>query len=271
MCDGRRLGDARVSFWTAVPTFRPPTMLRSRIASIDIIESSSGDTTVLPSSSVVLGMQFAGSVRAGRTALTPAGVTGLAGAIFVAMTKTPDIFTNVHKGIRRALFSACTALGRAGNDAEAQTQARAVLTEALRFVAHHGDNEDVLLLPILEQRAPDLAAQMKRAHHALDKARERLGDLPFERLYLATCSFTASYLEHMSDEELVFEPRIREVLSIEDLTSFGQRSVQRTAPADQRMMLGWMLPAMVREEASAFLARLPEALADELRKLVDSN
>jgi hypothetical protein len=41
--------------------------------------------------------------------------------------------------------------------------------------------------------------------------------------------------------------------------------VQRTAPADQRLMLGFMIPAMASSDAVEILGRLPPALADELR------
>jgi AraC-like DNA-binding protein len=50
--------------------------LTHRIASIDVVESS-GALTVLPSAGAVLGFQFRGRVRAGKTLLAQAGVTGL--------------------------------------------------------------------------------------------------------------------------------------------------------------------------------------------------
>jgi len=182
----------------------------------------------------------------------------------------PDLFTNVHKGIRRALFAACAALGRAQGDADREREARALLTQALRFVEHHGENEDVLLLPLLRERLPEVHARLSDAHAALDAARSSLStaaSLP--ALYLDACAFTSHYLAHLDEEERALEPRIRAVLSAEEAMDFGRRSVQRTAPGDQRMMLGWMLPAMTREDAARFLARLPPDLAAELRALTE--
>jgi hypothetical protein len=69
----------------------------------------------------------------------------------------------------------------------------------------------------------------------------------------------------------VFEPAIRALLSEDEAASFGRRSIERTARADQRTMLGWMLPAMTRADAEAFLIRLPAAVASELRPLVASS
>jgi hypothetical protein len=188
------------------------------------------------------------------------------------MTTTPDIFTNVHKGIRRALFDACLALGRAGDGGAADATARRILQEALRFVAHHGENEDVLLLPLLQGRAPEIAARMADAHRRIDDAlatlTARAADAPTHALYLETAAFVALYLEHMREEEQELEAGIRAALGADALAGFGRGSVERTAPADQRMMLGWMLPAMPRAEAESFLGRLPREVAEELGRLL---
>src|SRR5690606_20751738 len=123
----------------------------------------------------------------------------------------PDLFTNVHKGIRKALFEACEALGRATDDNV--TVARERLREALRFVAHHGENEDQLLLPRLERAAPEIHRRLQAAHAevaaasvALEAAVERA---PVQTLYLRACEFLSLYLEHMREEEVDLEGSIR--------------------------------------------------------------
>lgn len=188
------------------------------------------------------------------------------------MTK-PDIFTSVHKGIRRALFEACLALGRAGESREEGAAARRLLQEALHFTKHHGENEDLLLLPVLRDRAPAIAARMERGHGtiggALAALEARAEDAPVDELHFAAGAFIALYLEHMREEEQDLEPAILAAVDADALAAFGRGSVERTAPADQRMMLGLMLPAMPRAEAEAFLGRLPGALAAELRHLVE--
>lgn len=191
------------------------------------------------------------------------------------MTTTTDIFTNVHKGIRRALFEACIALGRSGDGGEKSAAARRLLQEALRFVRHHGENEDVLLLPLLQHRAPEIAARMEDAHRRIDGAltmlEARAAEAPTHELYLQAGAFVALYLDHMREEEQEFEPRIRATLDADALAGFGRGSVERTAPGDQRMMLGWMLPAMPQAEADAFLKRMPRALAEDLDRVLGSN
>lgn len=186
----------------------------------------------------------------------------------MTQTTQPDLFTNVHKGIRRALFSACVDLGRADGDAERERAARTQLIDALHFVAHHGENEDQLLLPLLRERAPEALARLSGAHAVLDRARAALlTEQSTSTLYLAACAFTAQYLAHMDEEEHSLEPLIRQALSIDQMLEFGRLSVARTAPQDQRMMLSWMLPAMTPADVGAFLARLPPSLATELEPL----
>jgi hypothetical protein len=182
---------------------------------------------------------------------------------------SPDLFTNVHKGLRHALFSACEALGSAAGEPKLEAFARSQLAEVLRFVAHHGDNEDTLLLPLLTERAPGISAQLKRAHAELDEAAMELrSERPCEELYRAACAFTARYLQHLDDEERLFEPQIRALLGPEEISEFGRRAVERTPPPEQRTMLGWMLPAMAPRDAQALLSRLPAPLAAELRAVL---
>ncbi len=187
----------------------------------------------------------------------------------------PDIFTNVHKGIRTALFAACAALGRAGGDEALGVSARARLREALHFVAHHGENEDALLLPLLEYSAPEVFGRIERAHAAVNGALEILqrsiDASPLDELYHRTCAFTALYLEHMREEECDLEPLIRAALATEQLAGVASESVARTPPADQRMMLSFMVRAMPRADAAALCARLPAALRQELLPLIGND
>lgn len=58
-------------------THRLHAALRSRVVSIDVVEADGGAAVVLPSTSVVLGIQFRGRVSAGEGYLALAGVTGI--------------------------------------------------------------------------------------------------------------------------------------------------------------------------------------------------
>jgi hypothetical protein len=189
------------------------------------------------------------------------------------MTNRPDLFTNVHKGIRRALFSTCLALGKA-RDETVSAALRAELRRVLHFVRHHGENEELLLLPMLAETAPVVHGRMRAAHAEIDALllalEGRVDGGGATELYHGLCELAARYLEHMREEELELEPRIAAALTLEQMHEFGRASVARTAPEDARVMLGWMLPAMPPSQAREFLARLPPELERELRGLVDA-
>ena len=131
--------------------------------------------------------------------------------------------------------------------------------------------EDALLLPALEGKAQELVRELQRDHEALHgrivALREALGSASCDELYAGACAFTAAYFEHMHEEEQRHEAVIRAHLSVDELTTFARKSVERTAPSDQRMMLGFVVPAITDADANALLARLPAALASELRLL----
>ena len=176
---------------------------------------------------------------------------------------TIDLFHNVHKGIRHALFDAIFALGRSDGDA------RERLRNALRFTAHHGRNEDVLVVPLLTARLPSVATRMRMAHEAMDRMLYQLrrdvdGDTPIAELYSRACRFTCAYLEHVAEEEELIDPAIRAAYSDEELAFVGRESMARTSPEDARVMLTLMLPSLTVEDAAAYLAKLPPALATEL-------
>lgn len=186
----------------------------------------------------------------------------------LALMKTPDLFVNVHKGIRHALFQSVRQLGRK------EPAARQTLLTTLRFVAHHGENEDVLLIPLARARAPELAARMEAAHAHVNTAllalQRSAADAELDALCTQTNRFLAAYLAHMDEEENVFDAELRAALTPEDLAAFGKQSVERTAPADQLMMLGFILPSMPRAEAELFLGRVPPATAATLRAQLDA-
>ncbi|MEW5853649.1 MAG: hemerythrin domain-containing protein [Myxococcota bacterium] len=189
----------------------------------------------------------------------------------MSTTKTPDIFANVHKGIRRALFEVCTALGRAGTDETKGHNAKSQLKEVLHLVAFHGENEDVVLLPVLAQRAPQVFQRMQAAHEkvgaALNALRSDVDTQPAWELYPRLAAFISQYLEHMREEEEDLQPLIRAVISSEEIAGLGRASGERTATADRTMMLTWMLPALPRADAEEFLSRMPPAVAERLRSL----
>lgn len=183
------------------------------------------------------------------------------------MTERPDVFTNVHQGIRRALFEASTALARAPGDPESERSALQLVDDALLFVTRHGENEDALLLPLLAVRAPEIAARMSDAHRRIETELDAVRALRARNapdLYLRLSLFIAHYLEHMYEEEHELEPHIRAAIGDSELATEGQRAVARVDPGERFRMLRLMLPALPIAAARAMLENMPEAVVQEL-------
>lgn len=180
----------------------------------------------------------------------------------------PDLFTNVHKGIRKALFDLVLALGRAADAPAASQRERALARDVVGFLRQHGDNEDALVLPLLEARAPDVFDRMRGAHAEVDAVIDAFAaavdDAPTSALYTAACHLTSTYLDHTRTEEVELERRIRSVLTDDELRAVGAESVSRTPEAQRPVMIAFVLAAIPRAQAEAHLAKLPPDLAAAL-------
>lgn len=188
------------------------------------------------------------------------------------MTDRPDVFTHVHQGIRRALFDASTALARAEGDPAAQHVALSLVEDALLFVTRHGENEDALLLPLLDGRAPEISARMRDAHQRIENELETIRKLHARRapdLYLRFSLFIAHYLTHMAEEELELEPHIRAAVSDAELIEGGKRAVTRVDPEERMRMLRLMIPALPLRAARSLLERLPPDVAQKFASIDD--
>lgn len=181
----------------------------------------------------------------------------------------PDLFTNVHKGLRKALFELVLALGRAEASPAASGAERALAREVVHFLRIHGENEDVLILPLLETRKPEVFRRLESAHvevaAAIDRFAKLIDDASSPALYHAACHLAALYLEHMNLEELELEKHMRDALSLEEAAAVGPQSVARTPEAPRRRMIALILDAVPPAEAEALLAKLPPPVATAWR------
>src|SRR4051794_36661852 len=127
-----------------------------------------------------------------------------------------DLFREVHKGLRHALFDLTAAAGAVdAADAAARCDlATSVRTTVELFHSHHG-HEDDFVKPLLDTVAPALSAIVDAGHEEIDGRLDSLmrTAASLERstgadavvvalaLYHELATFTARYLDHMAFEE----------------------------------------------------------------------
>ncbi len=191
------------------------------------------------------------------------------------MSRPPDVFTPVHKGLRKALFDLCLQLGRADASSPAVFEAgRKHAADVIRFVDHHTIAEDTLLLPLLQQRAPVYFERLTQSHRGLEAA--RLGfvaalDADAPTLYRHACTFTAAHLEHMHEEEHVHLPVIHIHVTTEELHDFERQASVLAPLEDRQAMVRHMVEALNGAELDELFSKLaqviPEGALRELQAL----
>jgi len=178
-----------------------------------------------------------------------------------------DVFKNVHKGLRSALFNLALQAGLvdAGRPDELDAL-KAQARDAFRFLEHHASNEDRFLFPMMEAKslpdAPrlradhaDLESEVDRLRRALDRT-DAGSRSDLQGFYLALNRFIGRYLRHLDEEEANLLPLLQEAFSDAELARFSRQSVAATAPPDQAMMLGHMFPAMQASDLRSFFENL---------------
>jgi hypothetical protein len=189
-----------------------------------------------------------------------------------------DLFTTVHKAIRRELFEAVEAVGRTdfGNAAETAATAES-LRFLMRLLAEHAEHEEDWTFGVLERHSPELARELTSDHAKLDGAQEEILRL-LERLPAADASLrqslgrrvhermlllVADQLRHTLREETEVNRVLWAHLTDEELIAIND-SILATIPASR--MAEWMeriLPAANLPERVQMMSEMKRALPAE--------
>jgi hypothetical protein len=82
-----------------------------------------------------------------------------------------DLFTAIHKGLRRSLFVTAMELASADfSDASSVARAHAAVDTCFAFLREHADHEDHHVVPRIAALAPALADQLAAEHPRLERA-----------------------------------------------------------------------------------------------------
>src|SRR5262245_26513964 len=184
-----------------------------------------------------------------------------------------DIFTPIHKGLRRNLFETAIALGRTDFTSPEETAAVEKLVAAcLGFLREHAEHEDRYVLPEIACLAPELAAAIAEEHPELERAAIAIDSLwprfaplgPEERqamggeLARRFQALVAMHLRHMDREEREVNAVFWARLDDSDLAAMSRRIVVKIPPA---RLLTWqqdvLFPAWSAPERAAAAARQP--------------
>jgi hypothetical protein len=187
-----------------------------------------------------------------------------------------DLFTPIHKGLRRNLFETAIALGRTDFTSPEETAAAEKLVGGcLAFLREHAEHEDRHVLPEIARLAPELAAAMAEEHPELERAAIAVDSLwprvaplgPEERqamggeLARRFQALVAMQLRHMDREEREVNAVFWANMQDRDLGALSRRIVVSMPPA---RLLTWqreiLFPAWSAPERAAAAARQPSPI-----------
>lgn len=179
-----------------------------------------------------------------------------------------DLYREVHKGLRLALFDLTVAAGAA--DCADPSGRATVVAHTERVVAllhaHHG-HEDAFIQELVQEHAPLLAEIVESGHveteHDLVELDDRLARLAAATggeavaagldLYRFLALFTARYLAHMALEEGAVMQALRDAMTVGQLFEVEMRLRGSVAPPLMVEFMAVMLPAMNPDERTAML------------------
>ncbi len=189
-----------------------------------------------------------------------------------------DLYREVHKGLRLALFELTNAAGALdGTDQTAVSSfARLFADLDMMLETHHGHEDGELLGSLIERHAPEAATVIAEGHkesdHMLAELRSMVAELRSgadnsTALYDSVAAFTAHYLSHMSVEETVVMPALQRSVSFDELMEITMAIRTSVPPPDMCVFLRYMLPAMTPDERTATMGGIKMGAPPEIFEL----
>jgi len=172
-----------------------------------------------------------------------------------------DVYREIHKAMRFALFGVATSAGR--TDAGSDEQLGSLLAEwadvSFVLAGHHG-HEDEFCDPLVERHAPALRAELEAAHRWSDDAIEGLHNVAAElraseagsptrweglrQFHLDLSDFTADYVRHLRFEEDAVMPALNAAMTNDELAAVTMSIRMSVPPPDMCIFIRYMAPAM---------------------------
>ncbi len=181
----------------------------------------------------------------------------------------PNLYGDIHKGLRRELTSLLVECGNCDPESEPEigrVHDRLRLLQAL--LEDHASHEEASIEPVLKATRPELAAELASEHIALHQELAGLDGVftgwrraPVEErvqkaagAYAAYAAFLVRYLAHMGREENESMPALQAAMNDEELMALATKLRASIPPPRMAQFLGLMLPAMnVVERARLFV------------------
>jgi hemerythrin-like domain-containing protein len=183
--------------------------------------------------------------------------------------KRINIFYQVHKGLRVALYETATSLQQADFTSEAESDETLTrLKEVIMLFNEHARKEDQFLFPALFQFEPSAVDAFKQEHiigvalsgnlhsainrlEGLLKAADRV--TAGKRINIDFVEFMVFNLQHLSKEEDALNKLLWRYYSDKEIRKIQQQIEESTEPWHQDFFNKWMLRGLNVAEAATWL------------------
>jgi hypothetical protein len=192
-----------------------------------------------------------------------------------------DAYGTVHKGLRSALCSVLTGLGRCdASDASALQQSLDDLEGVLYMCTVHAEHEDAVIIPALEAARAGAAARLSATHAEQERDIAQLRALAAElssssaaqrpallrRLHLRYAAFVGANLMHMTEEEEFAQPLLEARYTSAEIEAMLARIRGALGPEESFAFMRVMLPSIAPSERAQLLAGLRRGMPLPVRK-----
>lgn len=195
-----------------------------------------------------------------------------------------DLYTEVHKGLRAALFEVSRLTGQVDwGDTDRVEDLRQTWTGLVELLRAHVAHERDIVHPLLDLRLPGVAHALDADHELqeallddLELSLERLLDVNDQVLrqamglefYRVISRFIGLYLPHLDREEAQIMPSLWEVAQPGELAQVLSMTIGSMSLELLLAYVDEMLPAMNHHERHAFLTELRHAAPLEVFEAV---
>jgi hypothetical protein len=195
-----------------------------------------------------------------------------------SMSARFDIYREVHKGVRKALFDLAIQSGNTDfSSAEPLKRLREQFTLTKNLLEVHAHCEDTYVEPLLRQCDAPVAARFAAAHTALETTVSHLQGLldtfdinrtdvaeHSQRFYLELTRFIGEYLQHIADEEQQLMPLLWERFDDAALLEVETTVRASLPPPVMANFLSVMIPAMNHHERTGLLTGMKQMAPPEV-------
>jgi hypothetical protein len=180
-----------------------------------------------------------------------------------------DIYSRIHKGLRKALFEFSEQAGKTnpGNGIEISELVNTG-KRVIAFLELHADVEERFQLPLLKEKNPAFVVADQQDHQHLEiiieELKSALNELPVSNnnedglyhFYLQLNDFIGKYLIHMHNEETITAKHFIDECNYEEISRVINAINAYTSTEQKELAMQYFMPAISLSERSDFLSEL---------------